>query len=76
MGIVIRSKVAVLNAVRQSGFSKEDLRDMDWSFSNSLWNSVGGGGVPGSSSFDDGGGSGKGVTLPSALPRSRCLISH
>ncbi len=74
MGIA-RSKVAVLNAVRQSGFSKEDLRDMDWSFSNSLWNSVGGGGVPGSSSFDDGG-SGKGVTLPSALPRSRCLISH
>lgn len=33
-----KSKAAVLNALRQSGFTKEDLRDLDWSFSNNLWN--------------------------------------
>ena len=31
----------ILNAMRQSGFSKEDLRERGWSFSTHLWNSSG-----------------------------------
>ena len=34
-----KSKAIVLNAIRQSGFSKDDLRDKGWSFSTNLWNS-------------------------------------
>ena len=35
-----RPKALILNAIRQSGFSKDDLRDIGWSFSTHLWNSA------------------------------------
>ncbi len=46
-------KAAILNAVRRSGFTKEDLREMGWTFSTNLWN-VGtglGGGEPVQTTF-------------------------
>jgi len=60
-----RSKAAVLNAVRQSGFTKDDLREMEWSFSGHLWNAGSLGG-----SYDEF----RRDTL--ALPRSLSLEGH
>ena len=34
-----KPKAMVLNAIRQSGFTKDDLREIGWSFSTHLWNS-------------------------------------
>ena len=39
-----RTKANVLGALKGARFSKEDLREMGWAFSNNLWNVVGGGG--------------------------------
>lgn len=34
-----KPKGVILNAVRQCGFTKEDLREKGWTFSTSLWKS-------------------------------------
>ena len=45
-GLHPKSKAIVLNAIRQSGFTKEDLRELNWTFSSHLWN-VGNFSLPG-----------------------------
>ncbi len=45
-GMHPKSKATILNAIRQSGFTKEDLRELDWTFSTHLWN-VGNFSLPG-----------------------------
>jgi hypothetical protein len=45
-----KAKAAVLNAIRQSGFTKEDLRELDWTFSTHLWD-VGNFSLPGWCAF-------------------------
>ena len=35
-----KSKALILNAIRQSGFTKDDLRECGWLFSARLWNSA------------------------------------
>ena len=34
-----KPKSTILNAIRQSGFGKDDLREIGWTFSTHLWNS-------------------------------------
>ena len=34
-----KPKAMILNAIRQSGFAKDDLREIGWTFSTHLWNS-------------------------------------
>ena len=45
-GLHPKSKAIVLSAIRQSGFTKEDLRELNWTFSSHLWN-VGNFALPG-----------------------------
>lgn len=45
-GLHPKSKAIVLSAIRQSGFTKEDLRELNWTFSSHLWN-VGNFSLPG-----------------------------
>ena len=35
-----KPKGLILNAVRQSGFTKDNLREIGWTFSTNLWNSA------------------------------------
>ena len=35
-----KPKALILNAIRQSGFTKDDLREIGWTFSTHLWNSA------------------------------------
>ncbi len=45
-----KAKAVVLAAFRQAGFTKEDLRELEWTFSNNLWNA---GNLQGGLSVDD-----------------------
>ena len=35
-----KPKAIILNAIRQSGFTKDDLHEVGWTFSTHLWNSA------------------------------------